>query len=326
MTTATMKKPHDDRPIEGIMAKWYATNTGQMMKEYVELAQRLAGQLPPGSAVLEVAPGPGYLSIELAKLGSYAITGLDISHSMVKIAGEKAAKAGVKVDFKQGSASNLPFPKDSFDFLVCRAAFKNFAKPVVALQEMCRVLKPGGRAIIIDLRGDAEPNAVGRYVNGMGLSRMSRIMTKAVFRWMLIKSAYTKEQFQHMLAQTEFGSVDIVEAEIGFEITMTKKPLARARQHPVLRGRSSCRSCSERMRELKPQVKSRWSGEFRPCAAAFAWAQSARKRRAPRRETDSTPIRAAERPSETVPTGRRSRERCSLAGQNGSGRRRHCGL
>jgi ubiquinone/menaquinone biosynthesis C-methylase UbiE len=132
----------------------------------------------------------------------------------------------VKVDFKQGSASNLPFPKDSFDFLVCRAAFKNFAKPVVALQEMCRVLKPGGRALIIDLRGDAAPNAVSRYVNEMGLSRMSRIMTKAVFRWMLIKSAYTKEQFQQMLAQAEFGSVDVVEAEIGFEIMMTKKQLA----------------------------------------------------------------------------------------------------
>ena len=42
-----------------------------------------------------------------------------------------------------------------FDFLLCRAAFKNFGQPVRALQEMCRVLKPGGRGLIIDLRHGA---------------------------------------------------------------------------------------------------------------------------------------------------------------------------
>jgi ubiquinone/menaquinone biosynthesis C-methylase UbiE len=217
-----MPKPHRDRGIGGLAAKWYAANTGEMMKEYVELARRISADLPQGSAVLEVAPGPGYLCIELAKLGSYAITGLDISQAMVKIAAKKSAESGFKVDFKQGSASNLPFPKDSFDFLVCRAAFKNFAQPVAALQEMCRVLKPGGRAMIIDLRGDASPGDVSSYVDGMGLSRFNRFMTKAAFRWVLIKSAYTKEQFEQMLAQAGFNSVEILEAEIGFEITMTK--------------------------------------------------------------------------------------------------------
>ena len=69
MTTTTMRKPHGDRPIEGLMAKWYANNTGEMMKEYVDLARRVAEELPKGSSVLEVAPGPGYFCIELAKLG-----------------------------------------------------------------------------------------------------------------------------------------------------------------------------------------------------------------------------------------------------------------
>src|ERR1700691_3487524 len=126
MTTLAMRKSHADRGIEGLAAKWYAANTGEMMKEYVDLAHRIASRVPQGSAVLEVAPGPGYFCIELAKLGSYAITGLDLSHTFVKMAGKKAAKAGVNVDFKQGSASNLPFPSKSFDFLLCRAAFKNF--------------------------------------------------------------------------------------------------------------------------------------------------------------------------------------------------------
>ena len=222
MTTLAMPKPHGDRAIKGLMAKWYAANTAEMMNEYIELAQRIARQLAPGSRVLEVAPGPGYFSIELAKLGPYAVTGLDISETFVRIASAKAAEAGVQADFQLGSASNMPFPPDSFDFLLCRAAFKNFAKPVAALEEMCRVLKPGGRALIIDMRGDASPVALDEHVNAMGLSTFNRIMTRLAFRTVLVKSAYTKEQFQQMIAQTEFSKVEISEADIGLEITMSR--------------------------------------------------------------------------------------------------------
>ncbi|MGA8728150.1 MAG: class I SAM-dependent methyltransferase [Terracidiphilus sp.] len=222
MTTIAMRKPHADRGMEGMVAKWYASNTAEMLKEYVDLARRISQEIPQGSAVLEVAPGPGYFCIELAKLDSYSITGLDISHTFVKMAEKKAAQAGVKVDFKQGSASKMPLQSNSFDFLLCRAAFKNFADPVGALQEMSRVLRPGGRGLIIDLKRDASPDEVSREVDGMGLSTMNRILTKLAFKTMLIKSAYTKQEFQRMLAQAQFSSVDIREEKIGFEISMTK--------------------------------------------------------------------------------------------------------
>jgi ubiquinone/menaquinone biosynthesis C-methylase UbiE len=222
MTTLAMPKPHGDRGMEGMVAKWYAANTAEVLNEYQDLAKRIANQLPQGSSVLEVAPGPGYFCTELARLGSYAITGVDISRTFVKMAAKKAAEAGVHVNFTQGSASNMPFPRGSFDFLLCRAAFKNFAEPVGALQEMCRVLKPGGRGLIIDLRRDASPGTISRHVDGMGLSTVNRVLTKLAFRTMLLKSAYTREQFQQMLAQTEFGSVEIAEDGIGFEIWMTK--------------------------------------------------------------------------------------------------------
>jgi len=222
MTTMTMRKPHADRPIEGMMAKWYASNTAEMMKEYVDLARRISKEIPQGSAVLEVAPGPGYFCIELAKLGSYAITGMDLSRTFVKMAAEKAEQAGVRVEFKEGSASNMPFPKNSFDFLLCRAAFKNFADPVRALQEMCRVLRPGGRALLIDLSRDARPDDVSRAVDEMGLTTVNRLLTKMAFRTMLIRSAYTRAEFEQMLAETEFAQADIVEEGMGFEITMRK--------------------------------------------------------------------------------------------------------
>ena len=222
MTTLAVRKPHADRGIEGLAAKWYAANTAEMMKEYIDLARRISGQIAQNSTVLEVAPGPGYFSIGLAKLGSYAITGLDISQTMVRMAAKKAAKAGVEADFKQGSASNMPFPAGSFDFLLCRAAFKNFAQPVSALQEMCRVLRPGGRGLIIDLKRNASPEEVSRAVDAMGLSWFNRIMTRLAFKTMLIKSAYTKEEFQQMLAQANFSSVEIDEGDMGLEIWMTK--------------------------------------------------------------------------------------------------------
>jgi ubiquinone/menaquinone biosynthesis C-methylase UbiE len=203
-------------------AKWYAANTAEVMNEYVELAHRVADELPKGSSVLEVAPGPGYFSIELARLGRYTISGLDISHTFVKMAAQKAAEAGVRVNFTQGSASNMPFPRESFDFLLCRAAFKNFAKPVPALQEMCRVLKPGGRGLIIDLRRDADRGEIDRHVNGMGLSVVNRVLTRLAFRTMLLKSAYSREQFEGMLAQTQFSRVEINKSGIGLEVSMTK--------------------------------------------------------------------------------------------------------
>jgi len=222
MTTMAMPKPRRDSGMEGVVAKWYAANTAEMMKEYVELARRVANELAQGSSVLEVAPGPGYFCIELARLGSYRITGLDISRTFVKMAAKKAAESGVKAEFLQGSASKMPWQSNSFDFLLCRAAFKNFAQPVVALQEMCRVLKPGGRGLIIDLKGDASKDELGRAVDGMGLSWFNRIMTKLAFKTMLLKRAYTRLQFEQMLAQAEFSKAEITETDLGLEIAMTK--------------------------------------------------------------------------------------------------------
>lgn len=222
MATIAMPKAHGDRGIEGAMARYYARNTGEMMHEYAGLARRVAEELAPGSKVLEVAPGPGYFCIELAKLGGFDLTGLDISHTFVKMAARSAADAGVKVDFRQGSASRMPLMSNTYDFLLCRAAFKNFGDPVGALREMYRVLKPRGRGVIIDMKNNARPEALSRYVNGMALSWFNRVTTKLAFKTVLVKSAYTREQFGHMLGQTKFGLVMIDEGEIGLEITMIK--------------------------------------------------------------------------------------------------------
>src|SRR6201998_492831 len=131
--------------MQGGLATCYAKITRKNLGEFERLAQELAKDLPANARVLEIAPGPGYLSIALAKLGPYKITGLDISESFVQMASEYAKREGVVARFIHGSASDIPLEDGLFDLIVCRAAFKNFSEPLKALNEMHRVLRQGGR-------------------------------------------------------------------------------------------------------------------------------------------------------------------------------------
>jgi ubiquinone/menaquinone biosynthesis C-methylase UbiE len=174
------------------------------------------------SRVLEVAPGPGYLSIALAKSGKYHVTGLDISKSFVEIARAKAKEVGVAVDFRFGNASDMPFANESFEFIICTAAFKNFAQPVRAIAEMHRVLTPGGQALIVDLRRDASRAAINAMVEAMGLNWINTQFTKLSFNQMLIKSAYLPDEIRAFAAQTPFGKCDIRTDAVGMEIWLKK--------------------------------------------------------------------------------------------------------
>jgi ubiquinone/menaquinone biosynthesis C-methylase UbiE len=80
-TTATPEstKGYRGLPMEGFVARWYAKNTAA--RDHRKVAELVAAQVADGGRVLEVAPGPGYLAIELARLGRHQVVGLDISQS-----------------------------------------------------------------------------------------------------------------------------------------------------------------------------------------------------------------------------------------------------
>jgi ubiquinone/menaquinone biosynthesis C-methylase UbiE len=208
--------------MEGLIASWYAKNTAKSLTEFRACAKRIAARLERDARVLEIAPGPGYLAVELAKLGPFRVSGLDISRSFVRMATDYAARAGVAVDFREGNAAALPFDDGSFDFAVCRAAFKNFSDPVGALCEMHRVLRPGGAALIIDLRNDASDAELDAAVDGMHLGRVDTFLTKATFKYMLRKRAYSREDFACMAQATPFGGCAVTEESIGFDILLTR--------------------------------------------------------------------------------------------------------
>ncbi len=156
---------------------------------------------------------------------SWAITGLPASTSarrLWRVARANALSAKVQAQFERGDASRMPFDGERFDYVVCRAAFKNFAEPVAALQEMHRVLKPGGRALIIDMRGNASPESMKEAAKGLKNGAVNSWIVYLSFRFMLVRRAYTRAEFERMIGRTAFRQLEIRESLIGLEILLAK--------------------------------------------------------------------------------------------------------
>jgi ubiquinone/menaquinone biosynthesis C-methylase UbiE len=209
-------KAYKGMGMEGSLARWYDRTTRKDMPQFRELAARIASLVPPGGSVLEVAPGPGFLAIELAKRGLH-VRAVDISKTFVEIGRQNAAAEGVQIQFEQGDASALPLESDSVDFVVCRAAFKNFSAPVNALAEMRRVLRPGGSALVIDMRRDASVADLRKYVDSLGVNWLNRLIMMATFRFMLIPRAYPLDEFRRMASQAGWVDLRIDLSSFGFE-------------------------------------------------------------------------------------------------------------
>ena len=226
-TIEKQEKGYKGLGMEGMVARWYAgiRRSGSQIEEWRKQAAQLTGGLPDGANVLEVAPGPGYFAIEMARLGRFHVTGLDISHTFVEIARENARQAGVSVDFQQGDVSSMPFADGSFDLIVCQAAFKNFSRPDKAIGEMHRILRDGGTAVIQDLRKDASDTTIREEVNAMRLDAVNAFMTRQALG-MLRRRAYTKEQFERLAAASAFGGCEIETSGIGMEVRLKKRSTA----------------------------------------------------------------------------------------------------
>ena len=215
-------KPYKGLGMEGWIARWYTRTRRNDMEDFRSEARAVAAHLPVGCSVLEVAPGPGFFAIELARLGDFKITALDISRTLIDLAKENAHEAGANIDFRLGNASAMPFASEFFDFVYCSAAFKNFSEPVKALDEMHRVLRPGCRAVVVDLCKDAAIEEIDAYVKRSGRNRFDAWMTKWTFQHVLLKRAYTRDDFVQMSKQSRFGSCEVRASTIGFEVQFTK--------------------------------------------------------------------------------------------------------
>ena len=216
--------------MEGRMARWYARQRGteSQLELYRRQAPELTDGLPRGAKVLEIAPGPGYLSLELARLGRFHVSGLDISRTFVELASATARQAGLAIDFRHGDVADIPFEAGSFDLIVCQAAFKNFTRPVRALDEMHRVLRAGGTAVIQDLSKDASNADIDREVRGMKLSRFNAFTTKLILGTALRRRAYSPAQLEGLVAESSFRTCDIRKDGIGLEVRLRQSGVEQA--------------------------------------------------------------------------------------------------
>jgi len=103
---------------------------------------------------LEVGSGTGRVSIGIAKNNRYAdITGIDLSKNMIQVATENSINHSVseQINFKFGSATDIPFEDNSFDSVYCHNMLHHLPDPFLMIKEMKRVVKPEGSFFIRDL-------------------------------------------------------------------------------------------------------------------------------------------------------------------------------
>lgn len=119
------------------------------------IAADIAAAAPKHARVLEVGSGPGHLSIRLARDHDLDVTALDLDPAMVERASAHAGRLAVQVrrpTFVVGDVSALPFPDASFDLVVSTFSMHHWSDRTAGLNEIGRVLRPDGRALIWDLK------------------------------------------------------------------------------------------------------------------------------------------------------------------------------
>ncbi len=115
----------------------------------------------------------------------------------------------------------MPFTDATFDLVVCQAAFKNFSRPIDAMNEMHRVLRAGGTAIIEDLRKDASEAGIREEVAAMHLGLWSSFMTRRILGG-LRRRAYTAKGFERFATESRFGGCETTTTGVGVEVRLRK--------------------------------------------------------------------------------------------------------
>jgi ubiquinone/menaquinone biosynthesis C-methylase UbiE len=115
----------------------------------------------------------------------------------------------------------MPFTDGSFDLIVCQAAFKNLRRPLSALNEMHRVLRPGGLAVIQDLRKEASGPDIDREVRSQKLGAVSGFMTRRILAG-LRNRAYSADQLERLVAESNFRTCAMKTDGIGLEVRLQR--------------------------------------------------------------------------------------------------------
>ena len=155
---------------------------------FERIAADIAAVAPSGARLLELGCGPGRLSILLARRYGFDVTGLDLDPLMIERARANAERSGLsggrRPSFFVADVSSLAFPDASFDVIVSTLSMHHWTDPTAGLNEIGRVLRPNGRALVWDFRGGLLP-LHGRLPDPVDRARGSslRVVNATPWRW-----------------------------------------------------------------------------------------------------------------------------------------------
>jgi len=133
-------------------------------------------EVKSSDVVLDCATGTGDLALVFAQRmkpkntlqtssikNSVQITGIDFCKEMLELAPSKADSRGYKINFVHGDVMTMPFKDAQFDVISIAYGLRNVSDPIIAIREMARVCKPGGRILILET-GASEPSINGFFI------------------------------------------------------------------------------------------------------------------------------------------------------------------
>ncbi len=175
----------------------------------------MVANLREGSQVLDIAGGTGDLSLAFArKVGTTGrVVHTDINEAMQRVGRDRLVDAGVLLPTLVCDAESLPFPDSHFDVVSVAFGLRNMTHKDVALQEMCRVLKPGGKLLVLEFSKVAKPlSKVYDWYSFNILPRLGQMIAGDAdsYRYLAesIRMHPGQEELKSMMHRAGFGHVD----------------------------------------------------------------------------------------------------------------------
>ena len=214
-----MVRPRVVETTEGIQDEFDVSAYDQMMRRmrargWIETAEILTFGITSGMAH-EVGPGPGYLGLDwLSKTEGTRLVGLEISANMIAMAQRNAQEEGLneRVEYVHGDACKMPFEDAKFDAVFTNGSLHEWAQPLQILNEIARVLKPGARYCISDLRRDMNPLLKGL----MWVFTRPKVMRAGLIS--SINAAYTEHELRNLVSQSDLDSAAVRKNLIGLSV------------------------------------------------------------------------------------------------------------
>ena len=168
--------------------------------------RRLRKEKPEGT-LADVGCGPGYLLRSLAgKLPRLGLVGVDVAEEALDAARRNLGPA--RVELLRGGSDNLPLPDGSCDFVVSTFSLHHWSRPGEIFSEFHRVLRPGGRFLVMDIRRDA-PAPVHLFICVVTAVIVPRALRKIREPLGSLRAAYTVDEARGLLAETPFEDLRV---------------------------------------------------------------------------------------------------------------------